>query len=56
MDMNEYIRADIESVRRLANGDPDARHIYDRSESQPSRAFMRGPSRTPARGRRGAAR
>ena len=29
MDTNDYIREDIASVRRLANGDPDARHIYD---------------------------
>lgn len=29
MDTNEYIRQDIESIRRLASGDPDARQTYD---------------------------
>jgi len=29
MDMNEYIREGIASIRRLASGDPDARLTYD---------------------------
>ena len=29
MDTNEYIRQDIESIRRLASGDPAVRQIYD---------------------------
>ena len=29
METNEYIREDIASIRRLANGDPDARRTYD---------------------------
>ena len=39
---------------RLVTAADGGRREY--SESQPSRAFVRGPSRTPARGRRGAAR
>lgn len=29
MDTTDYIRQDIESIRRLASSDPDARQIYD---------------------------
>lgn len=30
METNDYIREDLESIRRLAAGDPDAREIYEK--------------------------